>query len=141
MFRFNRLVNGFGGQPTQSHLFWFNGANQRGSRRNDDRLILSGMMQVGCRWVDCRWVDCPKVHGLHKTIDNRFDRGRLRGIWQRIFAAAPSRPPEQAALGCHHGKVHRCVSRGKGGAELQAAGPSSYVLGSELINPSSLTIR
>jgi transposase len=123
MFRFNRLINGLGGQPTQSNLFWFNGANQRGSRRKDDRLILSGIMQVPK--VGCRWVDCPKLHGLHKTIDNRFARGRLRGIWQRIFAAAPSRPPKQAALGWPPWQGSPLRQRRKRRAELQAAGPSS----------------
>jgi transposase len=95
-------------------------ANQRGPRRKDDRLILSGIMQVPK--VGCRWVDCPKVHGLHKAIDNRFARGSLRGIWQRIFAAALSRPLEQTALGCHHGKVHRCASGGEGGPNSRRPG-------------------
>ncbi len=72
--------------------------------------------------IGCRWVDCPKADGPHKTIYNRFARWSERGIWQRIFeaVAAPSGPPEQAALDSSHVKAHRCAS--EKGAEIQAIG-------------------
>jgi hypothetical protein len=55
--------------------------------------------------------------GPHKTVYNRFARWSERGIWQRISecAAAPSDPPEQAALDSSHVKAHRCAHSGKGG--------------------------
>jgi transposase len=117
----------------ESHLFWFNDEqwakiaphlprNQPGPCRNDDRLILSGIMHV--LKVGCRWVDCPREYGPHKTIYNRFARWSERGIWQKIFeaVASPSEPPKQAALDSSHIKAHRCAGGGKRGAEFQAIG-------------------
>src|ERR1700730_7930105 len=117
----------------KSHLFWFNDAqwakiaphlptNQPGPERKDDRLILSGIMDV--LKVGCRWVDCPREYGPHKTIYNRFARWSERGIRQKIFeaVASPSRPPKQAALVSHHVKAHRRASGGKGGPKFRRSG-------------------
>lgn len=109
-----------------ANLFWFNDeqwakivphlpVNQPGPKRKDDRRVLSGIMHVVK--VGCRWQDCPKNYGPHKTVYNRFARWSERGIWQKIFecAAAPSDPPEQAAMDASHVKAHRCAHGGKGG--------------------------
>lgn len=63
-------------------------------------------------------------YGPPKTIYNRFARWSERGIWQKIFeaVAAPSEPPEQAALQSSHVKVHRCASDGKGGPGFRRSG-------------------
>ncbi|MDQ6867917.1 MAG: hypothetical protein M3178_05785, partial [Pseudomonadota bacterium] len=63
-------------------------------------------------------------YGPHKTISNRFAHGSERGIWQTIFAAvaAPSGPPEQAALVRRHIKIHRSASGGKGGPKFRRSG-------------------
>ena len=86
----------------ESHLFWFNDEqwakiaphlprNQPGPCRNDDRLILSGIMQVlkvGCRWV-LGWtapdgIDCARMRSLQ--ISNKGDRP-----WNRLAELAWTR--------------------------------------------------
>jgi transposase len=95
---------------------------QPGPQRKDDRLILSGIMDV--LKVGCRWVDCPREYGPQKTIYNRFARWSERGIWRKISeaVASPSEPPKQAALDSSHVKAHRRASGGKGGPNFRRSG-------------------
>ena len=44
----------------------------RGKPGVDDRRVLSGVLHVLRNGL--RWQDAPAIHGLHKTLCNRFAR-------------------------------------------------------------------
>ena len=105
----------------ESHFFWFNDEqwakiaphlprNQPGPCRDDDRLILSGIMHV--LKVGCRWVDCPREYGPHKTIYNRFVRWSRLGVFNKIFAelAGKGGKPERIMIDATHLKAHRTAA-------------------------------
>ncbi len=57
----------------------------RGVPRVDDRRVLSGIF-----WrlrTGAPWADIPERYGPHTTCDNRFNRRRKAGVWDRILAA------------------------------------------------------
>ena len=47
---------------------------ERGVGRSDDRRVLSGIIYVIKNGL--QWVDAPADYGPHKTLYNRFKRGR-----------------------------------------------------------------
>lgn len=56
---------------------------QRGPKRLDDRIVISGILQV--LQSGCAWRDCPREYGPYMTVFNRYLRWTKRGIWQAIF--------------------------------------------------------
>lgn len=46
--------------------------NQPGPEREDDRMILPGILHV--LTSGCRWCDCPAAYGLRTTVYNCFNR-------------------------------------------------------------------
>ena len=83
---------------------------QPGKPRFDDRRVISGILHV--LKVGCRWQDPPSAYGPHTTIDNRYNRGSQRGVWQRLFAkiAATGPVPDALMLDAFHVKAHRPAS-------------------------------
>ena len=59
--------------------------NQPGTRRVDDRSVISGILHV--LKVGCRWCDRPAEYGPSTTIYNRFNRWSRRGFWLRLLEA------------------------------------------------------
>ena len=105
--------------------------NQPGARRTDDRRVISGIVPVlktGCRGPDCPSVDAPPT-----TIDNRFRRWTMRGLWRRrLEALARAQPGDGQAIDSTTAKAHRSAAGGKGGprrrrlvARAAAARPKS----------------
>ncbi len=79
-------------------LFWFNDTqwaaivpllpvNQRGPKRIQDRLVMSGI--VHSLRTGCAWRACPASYGPYMTVFNRYNRWKKRGIWQKIVAVLP----------------------------------------------------
>jgi transposase len=58
-------------------------ADGRGSKRMDDRRVISGIVHV--LKSGCRWTECPEVYGPPTAIYNRFARWARRGIWDTLF--------------------------------------------------------
>jgi|GEM_PF-1364067 len=56
---------------------------QRGPRRLDDRVVISGILHV--LQSGCAWRDCPRDYGPYMTIFNRYLRWKQRGLWQTIL--------------------------------------------------------
>ncbi len=104
-----------------------------GRRREDDRRIISGIIQV--LQSGCRWQDCPPEYGPPTTIYNRYNRWSQKGHWQYLFAALTESlagTPEQASIDSTHVKARRSAGGGKGGllyrpstASREAATPRS----------------
>lgn len=61
--------------------------NQRGPKRIEDRLVISGIVHT--LRTGCAWRTCPSSYGPYMTIFNRYNRWRKRGLWQKIVAAMP----------------------------------------------------
>jgi transposase len=97
--------------------------NQPGARRTDDRRVISGIVPVlktGCRGPDCPSVDAPPT-----TIDNRFRRWTMRGLWRRrLEALARPQPGDGQALDSTTAKAQPFGGGRKRGAEAQALGRS-----------------
>ena len=56
----------------------------RGRPRNDDRLVVNGIL-----WVlrtGAPWRDLPERYGKWPTVYSRFQRWRKAGVWDRILA-------------------------------------------------------
>ncbi len=71
--------------------------NQRGPKRIDDRIVISGIIYV--LQSGCAWRACPPEYGPYMTIFNRFIRWKRRGVWQRIVdALAKDQPMLVAAI-------------------------------------------
>jgi transposase len=88
--------------------------NQPGARRTDDRRVISGIVHV--LRAGCRWQDCPSVYGPPTTIDNRFRRWTMRGLWRRLFEAlARTEAGDGQAIDSTTTKAHRSAAGGKGG--------------------------
>jgi transposase len=88
--------------------------NQHGSRRTDDRRIISGIVHV--LKTGYRWQDCPAVYGPSTTVYNRFRRWTMRGIWRRLFdALARANPGDGQAIHSTTAKAHCSAAGGKGG--------------------------
>jgi transposase len=98
--------------------------NQPGAHRVDDRRVISGIMHI--LRCGCRWKDCPAIYGPPTTIYNRFNRWSRSGLWQRLFAALVETcaPPVEVAIDSSYIKAHRSAAGGRGGARVQAIGPS-----------------
>jgi transposase len=57
----------------------------RGVPRVDDRRVLNGIF-----WrlrTGAPWADIPERYGPHTTCENRFNRGRKAGVWDRLLEA------------------------------------------------------
>ena len=57
----------------------------RGVPRVDDRRVLNGIF-----WrlrTGAPWADMPSRYGLHTTCENRFNRWRKKGVWERLLQA------------------------------------------------------
>lgn len=93
-------------------------------RRNDDRLVISGIIHVlqsGCRWKDV------SEYGCYTTLYNRYNRWSARGIWQYLFREIVDTLSDEtdiAALDSTHAKSSPLCRRRKGGAVAQAIGIS-----------------
>src|SRR5918995_3164054 len=59
--------------------------NTRGKARVDDRLVISGIVNV--LKSGGRWVDAPAVYRPRKTLYNRFVRWAAKGVWISLFQA------------------------------------------------------
>ena len=79
-----------------------------GVPRVDDRRVISGIVSVIRKGV--RWKDAPKECGPHKTLYDRFIRGR--GVFDRIFAAlaAEGPQPERIMIDTAHLKARRTAA-------------------------------
>ena len=114
--------------------FWFDDApwaviapllptNQCGAHRLDDRRILSGIVHVlktGCRWPDTR-----TVYGPATTIDNRYRRWSVKGVWLAMLAALVTFDAGTfQAIDSTSVKAHRSAAGGKGGGEAMPLLPS-----------------
>jgi len=58
-------------------------ADGRGSRRMDDRRVISAVVHV--LKSGCRWSECSEVYRPRTAIYNRFARWARRGIWDTVF--------------------------------------------------------
>ncbi len=56
---------------------------QRGPKRLDDRIVISGILHV--LQSGCAWRDCPREYGPYMTVFNRYLRWTKRGIWPAIL--------------------------------------------------------
>ena len=57
----------------------------RGIPQVDDRRVMNGIF-----WVlrtGAPWRDLPARYGPYTTCDNRFNRWRQAGVWDRLMAA------------------------------------------------------
>jgi transposase len=79
-------------EVVMADLFWLSDAqwaviepfmprNQPGPEREDDRRIISGILDV--LTSGCRWRDCPSEYGARTTVCNRFNQCSRRGFWNR----------------------------------------------------------
>lgn len=80
-------------------LFWLNDSQwraiqnalpsrQTGPKRNDDRVVISGIVHV--LRSGRAWRDCPPDYGPYMTVFNRFNRWKRSGVWGRIATALAS---------------------------------------------------
>jgi transposase len=94
----------------------------RGVERQDDRGVISGIVQV--LRSGGRWADAPAEYGPRKTLYNRFVRWAAKGVWQDVFRAlaAAGGPPAEVLLDSTHVKAHRSASGGKGGRKPRLSG-------------------
>ena len=60
---------------------------QRGPKRSDDRLIISGILHV--LQTGCAWRDCHPSYGPYMTVFNRYLRWRHSGLWRTILERLP----------------------------------------------------
>ena len=79
-----------------------------------------------------RWIDCTDVHGLKKTLYDRFVRLSERCIWENISSAlAGSRDtPDRLFIDSSCLKVHRCAGGGNVWPAPSAGSFGDPVLGS-----------
>jgi transposase len=80
-------------EAATADLFWLSNAqwaviepfmprDQPGSEREDDQMIISGMLHG--LTSGCRRRDCPVAYGPRPTIYNRWPR---RGFWKAMLTA------------------------------------------------------
>lgn len=98
----------------------------RGVPRVDDRRVLNGIF-----WVlrsGAPWRDVPERYGPYTTCCNRFRRGTIAGVWDRIMEAVTSTQTggvlmiDGTSVRVHHSAAtlkashpDRCVGRSRGG--------------------------
>ncbi len=82
----------------------------RGSRRVDDRRVISGIIYVIRHGL--QWKDAPRGYGPHKTLYNRFVRWSRLGVFDRIFSTlvAQAGVPERLMIDSTHLKAHRTAA-------------------------------
>jgi len=89
--------------------------NQPGTRRVDDRRVISGILHV--LKVGCRWCDCPADYGPSTTVYNRFNRWSHRGFWLKLLDAPveAGAVTRSTAINSTYVKAQRAAFGAKGG--------------------------
>ena len=67
-----------------------------GRPRNDDRLMLNGVLWVLCSGA--AWRDMPERFGPWSTVYQRFRDWRNRGTLDQVFKRLQVRPNEQGLI-------------------------------------------
>jgi transposase len=94
----------------------------RGRPRNDDRLIVNGIL-----WVlrtGAPWRDLPERYGKWPTVYSRFQRWRKVGVWDRLLAEVQAASDQAGELDWEVHFVDGTVVR----AHQHAAGAKKAVL-------------
>lgn len=88
----------------------------RGRPRNDDRLVVNGIL-----WVlrtGAPWRDLPERYGKWPTVYSRFQRWRKVGVWDQLLAEVQAAGDQAGELDWEVHFVDGTVIR----AHQQAAG-------------------